>query len=254
MTKSLTILQDKKLSKKDSFGIFLVSTFALHILTFLILILLYGSYSKLAKKPPPSLVQLNTGEAINVAPIGSKERTPEVIKTFTVNTLTTMMNWTGYLPPSTPEEVSRPVVDPGVEIQVIGGKKGKITTAAYEGSLALAEDFRKEFLQKLVEITPQNVFRGNTDVVLVPLSISEPELIEEGKWKLILIANLMVLENGDKLGKIIPFNKEIYVQSVEIPDYLIDDSQGKLAQIIAKVRASGLEIYALKDFIQGDIK
>jgi hypothetical protein len=258
MTNSLSILQDKtKLSKKDSFGLFIIGTLALQIVSLFCLILLYGSYRKLETKPPPSLVQLATGESISVSPLGSKERTPEVIKTFTTNTLTTMMNWTGYLPASTPEEATRPVLDKGIEIEVTSGlsqaKKGKITTAAYEGSFALSEDFRKDFLAKLVELTPSTIFRGNTDVVLVPLSVSEPEQVEVGKWKLILIANLMVFENGNNVGNVIPFNKEVFVQSVEVPDYLLKSDAGKMAQIIAKVRASGLEIYGLRDFQQRNL-
>ncbi|MEM6403830.1 MAG: hypothetical protein AAF757_27010, partial [Cyanobacteria bacterium P01_D01_bin.116] len=60
----------KKFSTGDTLALFAVGTFGLHLITFFLLILLYGSYSQLNKKPPPSLVQLETGKAIQVAPLG----------------------------------------------------------------------------------------------------------------------------------------------------------------------------------------
>lgn len=214
----------------------------MHVLTVFGLLLLYGNYSRLAQKPPPSLVQLSSGEALTVAPLGSKERTPEVVKRFTVNTLTLLMNWSGKLPS---EETTRPTLDPGVDLKTIDGK-GKVTTAAWQGSFALAEDFRKEFLQKLATLTPSGVFTGNTQVVLVPLEVQNPVKIDEGQWKVTIVANLMVFSQSNNLGDVIPFNKEIFVQAVEAPDYVLSEVNS-LANIVASVRASGLEIYAIRD-------
>ncbi|MCV3212393.1 hypothetical protein OGM63_02410 [Plectonema radiosum NIES-515] len=69
----------KKFSTGDTLALFAVGTFGLHILTFFLLFLIYGSYSQLNKKPPPSLVQLETGSAIKVAPLGNSDRTPQVV-------------------------------------------------------------------------------------------------------------------------------------------------------------------------------
>ena len=63
----------KKLSTGDTLALFAVGTFGLHLITFFLLILLYGSYSQLNKKPPPSLVQLETGKAIQVAALGNRD-------------------------------------------------------------------------------------------------------------------------------------------------------------------------------------
>ena len=93
----------KKLSTGDTLALFAVGTFGLHLITFFLLILLYGSYSQLNKKPPPSLVQLETGKGIKVTPLGNSERTPQVISRFVSDTMTLMMNWSGSLPPTTIE-------------------------------------------------------------------------------------------------------------------------------------------------------
>ncbi|NER27604.1 MAG: hypothetical protein F6J89_08210 [Symploca sp. SIO1C4] len=246
--KRLQLLQNRKpgnLSRNDSLGLFAVGTFGLHVLTVFGLLLLYGNYSRLAQKPPPSLVQLSSGEALTVAPIGSKERTPEVVKRFTVDTLTLIMNWSGKLPSKTTEEAVQPTLDPGVDLRTVGGK-GKVTTAAWQGSFALSEDFRKQFLQRLAELIPPGVFSGQTQAVLVPLEVQNPIKIDEGQWKVTMVANLMVFQASNNLGDVIPFNKEIFVRAVEAPKYVLS-AENSLAAVVATVRASGLEIYAIRD-------
>lgn len=252
--KRLRFLERKqsRFSKSDRLGLFVVGTFGLHVLTFFGLILLYGSYSRLAQKAPPSLVQLETGKAVPVAPLGNKERTPKVVLNFVASTLTSMMNWSGTIPPASVEEATKPVLDPGVEIQAKGlVRRGKIATAAWQTGFALSEDFRKEFLAKLAEITPSGVFTGNTQVALVPLEIQPPQKIADGKWKIRMVANLMVFDKGNNLGNVIPFNKEIFVQAVEAPEF--PTQQGSVAAVIYQVRSSGLEIYAIRDLTQENL-
>ena len=235
----------KKLSTGDTLALFAVGTFGLHLITFFLLILLYGSYSQLNKKPPPSLVQLETGKAIQVAPLGNLERTPQVVSRFVSDTMTLMMNWSGTLPPTTVEENTKPLQDKGVDMVERGLRGSKVTSGAWQASYALSEDFRKEFLQKLASMTPQGVFKGTTQVVLIPLSIQSPTKIEEGKWKVKMIANLNVFDQTNNLGEVIPFNKEIFVRAVVAPSSPVNTSD--LAALIYQVRASGLEIYAIRD-------
>ncbi|MGL5874747.1 MAG: hypothetical protein ACRC2R_20675 [Xenococcaceae cyanobacterium] len=241
-------------TNKDRLGLVLITNSLMHLSVLVILFLMGITYFKLARKPAPSLVQLSSGDAIAVKVLGNKERTPEVVKKFALDTMTTMMNWTGYLPPVTPEDVNNPIVDPGVMLKdENGATQGKVTTAAWESSFALSGDFRTSYLKKLIELTPNNVFSGKVDVVLVPLYVREPIQIEEGKWKVNLIANLMVFKEDNKLGKIIPFNKEIFLRAVEAPEYL-QKYNNKLAEIITKVRQSGLEIYGIREFKLEDLK
>ncbi|MBD1922594.1 hypothetical protein H6F77_16110 [Microcoleus sp. FACHB-831] len=243
--------QQTRFSKNDAMGLFALGTLGLHLLTFFVLILLYGAYSSLSKKSPPTLVQLDTGEAITVAPLGNKERTPQVVKKFTIDTMTLMLNWSGTKPPSTVEEATKPVLDPGVDVGSAVPGRAKVTTAAWQAGFALSEDFRKEFLAKLAEITPSGVFKSATQVALVPLEIQEPQKIAEGKWKIKIVANLIVLDKGNNLGQVIPFNKEIFIQAVESPVFPGD--KGGVAAIIYQVRTSGLEIYAIRDLQQENL-
>ena len=235
----------KKFSTGDTLALFAVGTFGLHLITFFLLILLYGSYSQLNKKPPPSLVQLETGKGIKVAPLGNVERTPQVVSRFVSDTMTLMMNWSGTLPPTTVEENAKPIKDKGIDIKERELRGNKITSGAWQASYALSEDFRKDFLKKLASMTPQGVFKGTTQVVLIPLSIQSPVKIGEGKWKVKMIANLNVFDQSNTTGEVIPFNKEIFVRAVVAPTEPINTSD--LAAVIYQVRASGLEIYGMRD-------
>ncbi|MEB3218977.1 MAG: hypothetical protein VKN72_22455 [Nostocales cyanobacterium 94392] len=235
----------KNLSTGDTLALFAIGTFGLHLITFFMLILLYGSYSQLNKKPPPSLVQLETGDAIKVAALGNSDRTPQVVSRFVSDTMTLMMNWSGTLPPDTVEENAKPLQDKGVDIGQHESRGSKVPLGAWQASYALSSDFRKEFLQKIASMIPQGVFKGTTQVVLIPLSIQSPTKIEEGKWKVKMIANLNVFDQTNNLGEVIPFNKEIFVRAVVAPSSPVNTSN--LAEVIYQVRASGLEIYAIRD-------
>lgn len=241
----------KSVSTGDALALFALGTFGLHLITFFVLLLLYGSYSQLNKKAPPSLVQLETGKSIKVAPIGSLERTPQVILRFVSDTMTVMMNWSGTLPPTTVEEAAKAKPDPGINIANKGLRGNKVTSAAWQASYALSEDFRKEFLKVLASITPSGVFQGKTQVVLVPLSIQSPIKISEGKWKVKMVANLTVFAQNSNLGEIIPFNKEIFIRAV-VPPQSPNQVDG-LAAVIYQVRSSGLEIYAIRDLAQENL-
>jgi len=247
-TKSLRFLESK--SQGGLLGLFAIGTLGLHLVILSVLIWQYGAYSNLASKPPPSLVQLSSGEAISVAPLGNKKRTPEVVLNFVVGTMTLMMNWSGQMPATNLEGATKPVLDPGVEMRTIGvGKKGKISTSSWQAGFAFSEDFRKEFLQKIAELTPSGVFVGKTQVALVPIDVRPPIQITEGKWKVAMVANLMVFDKGSNLGEVIPFNKEIFVQAVEVPVF----TETGVAAVIHKMRSSGLEIYAIRDLTREDL-
>jgi hypothetical protein len=231
----------------DTLALFAVGTFGLHILSFILLILLYASYSKLSNKEPPSLVQLQSGKSIKAIPLGSQERTPEVVMRFVNDTMILMMNGSGSLGATTIEQAGKPKIDPGIDIS--GG--GKVTTGAWQAANALSEDFRKEFLKLLAEITPPGIFKGTAQMVLTPLSIQPPEKIDAGKWKVKMIANLTIYSQGNNLGDVIPFNKEIFVQAVEAPDPPVQMTG--LTAVIYGIRSSGLEIYAIRDLRQENL-
>jgi hypothetical protein len=230
-------------------GIFALAGVGLNVVVLAVQLLLFFSYSNLSKKPVPTLVQLSSGEAIATTTLGNKERSPEVISKFVSKTMTMLMSWSGTLPGD--NTGAEQTADPGVDIQIAGGK-GKITTPTFQAAFAISEDFRKEFLAALAELTPSNVFAGTVKVVFVPLEIQKPIQIEPGKWKVIVVSNLLVLDQSNIAGKAIPFNKEVYIRAVEVPEF-----QPYLTGIMLAVqqaRLSGLEIYAIRDLIKEEIR
>jgi hypothetical protein len=242
--KSLSVRASSRFSNSDMLGFVAIASIALNAGVLLTQVLLFFSYSNLSKKPVPTLVQLGTGEAITATALGSKERSPEVITKFVSRTLTMLMSWSGTIPGD--NDAAKPLPDSGVDIQA-GAVRSKVTTSTYQAAFAISEDFRKEFLAELGKLTPSSVFNGTVKVIFVPLEIQKPVLIEPGKWKVVVIANLLVLDQSDITGKAIPFNKE-----VEAPEFQPGLSGIFLA--VQQMRASGLEIYAIRDLIKDDIK
>jgi hypothetical protein len=66
-----------------------------------------------------------------------------------------------------------------------------------------------------------------------------------------MIANLTIFDRGNNLGEVIPFNKEIFVRAVEAPESPANITG--LSAVIYQVRASGLEIYAIRDLPQENL-
>jgi hypothetical protein len=230
-------------------GIFALAGVGLNVVVLVVQLLLFLSYSNLSKKPVPTLVQLSTGEAIATTTLGNKERAPEVISKFVSKTMTMLMSWSGTIPGDNPGADQQP--DPGVDIQIPGGK-GKVTTPTFQAAFAISEDFRKEFLGALAELTPSNVFAGTVKVVFVPLEIQKPIQIEPGKWKVVVVSNLLVLDQSNIAGKAIPFNKEVYIRAVEVPEFQPNLTGIMLA--VQQARFSGLEIYAIRELIKDEIR
>ena len=234
-----------RISTNDILGLFATTTFGLHLITLIILFLLYGAYSRLSKKPPPTLVELQNGDSVKVAPIDNQERTPQAIIHFVSSTFTLMMNWSGTIPDiNSNSGTTKPKPDPGVNIGSGRGEEGKVSFVAWEASYTLSSDFRKEFLELLSQMTPSGVFQQKTQVVFVPLSIQQPIQISPGKWKVKMVSNLNVFDTRSNIGEVIPFNKEIFVRAVEAPKK--SPTKG-LSSLIYHIRESGLEIYAIRD-------
>ncbi|WP_083636832.1 hypothetical protein [Leptolyngbya sp. 'hensonii'] len=250
MVKSIALLQHQR-ETKNYLAILAIGTLSLHVLICLFMLLLYGAYSRLSRKPVPTLVQLADGRAIKTAPLDAQERTPDTVRNFVATTLTLMLNWSGKLPPQTGEEARTPKLDPGIPIHTLQAGERRVATATWQATFALSERFRPEFLQKLAELTPPGVFTGSTQVALVPLEISYPKKVAVGKWKIKLVANLLVFNARDNVGKAIPFNKEIFVQAIDTPNPPPETTT--LAQAIYTVRQAGLEIYAIRDLTRENL-
>ena len=219
-----------------------VASFCIGLASLVTQFLMVGAFLKLANKPAPSLVQLEAGKSIATAPLDSQERTPAVIQSFVQNNLMLLMSASPHLPPT--DSKVQPVLDPGVTIQTEKGPL-KIPTIAALASRALAPDFSADFLKLLAIRTPQEIFRGTGQRVLIFQDISVPQPVSPGKWKVLVTAVLVTsTTNGDTTEV---FNKEVFVQAVT--PALASPLSNDLERAISQVRGTGLEIYAMRNYI-----
>lgn len=239
-----------KIPKTEIMPLFVLCTGVLQVFIFLVLLIQGAMLSRLSRQPPPSLVQLTDGRAVRVATLRNLDRTPEAIKHFVGETMVLMFNWSGTLPPSaSSSQKNVPLPDPGIPIKTagIGSGSQKVTTASWEATFALSENFRPEFLQKLASLTPSSIFSGDTQVLLVVTHLSEPEQLEPGRWKVKMVANLLTFQKGDNAGRAIAFNKDIYLQAIDTPPLPLPEGVSSLHRTAYQTRQAGLEIYAIRD-------
>ncbi|WP_013320634.1 hypothetical protein [Gloeothece verrucosa] len=248
-----------KTSSSNVLTLFVLATLGLQGLLFLQTTFNTIWIAKLARKPSPTLVELVDGRSVQVGAQASLYRSPQAIQYFTSQITSMLFSASGTLQGNdkVPTSTLKPTLDPGVELSgnSFRGKR-KVTTAAWEASFALSEDFRSTFLPLLAEITPVGVFSGTTQTVLVIDHLSEPEPIEAGKWKLKMIANLYFFTGGDpegisltraRIGKAVPVNKDIYVRAVYITPKPLPESATEIQRAVYNARTAGLEIYRFGD-------
>ena len=95
---------------------FVFGALGLGILNLLLLVGLFASMNRLSQKAPPSLVQTVDGRSIVTNAMESKDRTPIVIRRFTIDTLTMLLSASGKLP-GTPDQPSQ-TADAGIAIKL----------------------------------------------------------------------------------------------------------------------------------------
>lgn len=235
-------------SQRDWLGVVSIASFCCQLAVLFAMFLLYGSMSRLASKPVPTLVQLSDGSSFSAAPMDAKERSNAAIGRFVSQSLHALLTWDGALPAYSPEEQVNRKPDPGIEI----ANGGRIATAAWQACFVLSEDFREQFRTALSKMTPPSVFNGSVKVIFILTDLSEPVKIDEGKWKVRVVSYLNVLNTSDAMSQVIPFNKEVFVRSVEPPNYPL--SADGIVKAIHSIRASGLEIYAIRDLDLENLK
>lgn len=205
----------KSENKKSSIlPLFAVATFGLHLLTLLVLFFHWSMLQQLQRRlTPQSLVQLADGHAITVDPKLNLERDPETIRRFVGETMTLMLTWSQQQQPKTVWEVS-------------------------------SELIANELQPKLEsEISPtENLSRG-TENVLVIERISQPEKIEDGKWKVQMFANQIIFTNSDRLGKSVSFNKQILVRAIDEQAASLPNSPLPLNLAAYRLGEARLKIY-----------
>jgi hypothetical protein len=240
-------------SGKESFSFFLLfGILILSAVNSMGLIGVYFLYSSLSSnQKSPTLVQMTGGKTLTASSVDSNTRSPDVIKRFVALNISNLMSWSVQLSADVTQGGS-PILDSGIEVVSLRGMKKKVPTTAWQASFAFAEDFRKGILASVSELIPAEVFTGNAKVVLVIKSISPPEEVEKGKWKVSLVSNLITFSAANQAGESVPFNKEIFIQTIDIP--VLKSDAAPLEEAIYKVRSAGLEIYAMRDLARENLK
>lgn len=240
-------------------GLLLLLSTGLSGIGVLISLCLVFAFFGVANKPLPALVQLSNGTAIDIKATKDDERDPTVIKQFVANTMGSMFSWTGFLPPQSMEEAANPKPDLGVPVP--GKTDGKVPTAAWQNSFALSADFQNPFLRQIAEMNQKfGALQGQGQKIqsfLVIEHLAAPVKVDSGSWKVGMIATLKIIQQGSVINQI-SFNKDVFVRAVHVPQIpsglTASKGQVAIAELNARLRAAGLEIYAMREFQRQDLK
>lgn len=163
--------------------LFAIGTFSLHLLTLILLAFHGGMLQQIKRKSVlQTLVQLEDGKVITADGKSNLERNQQTIRRFVGETMALMFTWSAKQSSSVVWDVT---------------------------SDLLSNDFKSKFATQFhnfeLESPEQNV--------LAIQKISQPEIIEDGKWKVEISGNRLIFTRGDNLGKSIPFNKQILIEA-----------------------------------------
>jgi hypothetical protein len=237
--------------KFDKSGKNLVALFAFISIIFsglglLVQLIVLGTAIGIAKKPAPALVQLSDGGSINVQAVGSMDRSPKVLQSFTTDLLTLLMSWNNEIPV---KDGNKEVIktDLGMQVATASGEK-RITTQVFQAGFAFSDNLRGEILKIVAEMTPPEVFQGSLKTALKFQQVTIPVQIEPGKWKITVIGTLIQFQRGRADTIKVPFNKELVLQAVDTPALPQGGKfSNELENAIYNIRRVGLEITAMKD-------
>ena len=236
--------------------IFVLATAGVQIVIFAQLTVATLWIAKLARKPAPSLVQMLDGKPVQVSATGALNRTPEAIKRFTSDIMVMLFSARGTLPLDKDATDNKPQKDLGIEVKGYPkrGRNNLIPTPAWFASFALSEDFRREFLGALAEMTPAQVFTGGTQTMLLITHLSEPKPVVDQKNQIVLghhqvdmIAELYVFSPSHPAGTAIPVNKEVLLRAVYPNQNPLPFGATEVEKAVYRIRAAGLEIYRIRE-------
>ncbi|WP_017301638.1 hypothetical protein [Nodosilinea nodulosa] len=199
--------RSRRFHSSDILPLFVLVTLGIQGLLLVMTLLNTARINHLAHRPVPSLVQLVDGHSISTEAVDPSQRTPEVIQQFVKTAMGLMFTWNSQGQTTAPAAASAPA-DQGVPVN-----HGRITTASWQASFALKEDFRTAFLDQVAAITPPGIFSGSAQSVLNIETISTPKALEAGYWQVDMVANLLIFDPTHPQGLAIPF-KRVFEKSV----------------------------------------
>ncbi len=218
----MQLLNPKK-STRNILPIFVVATFSVHFISFLVLMFHWSMLQKFTNQQVQGFVQLVDGRAIAVGSQEYLERHPQTIVRMVGETLTLMFTASDKQP----------------------------ALAVWQTTSQLLSDNLQQKLQpEITQANPANN-RNNTNTniesLLLLQSISKPEKIAEGKWQIDVIANRLVFTATNRSGEKIPFNKRILVRAIDNPNIVLPVAPTPLNLAVHQLGEAKLEIYNICD-------
>lgn len=220
------------------------------ILSGLCLVFIFANYGKTnavsKHTKSATLVQMNDGSTSVAKFAAPNVRTDAVITNFVGNSMIRLFTWDGILRSEKNGQFIQSV-DKGVEIELDNNQTKKLPTDVWEAGFTLSEeeDFRASFLKKLAETVPEAIFSGRGTVVLVTNYISKPRKIEEGKWEVDIVANLVTFNTQRSKSRGVEFNKTVTVRSIDVP--VNPPKVNDITQKVYQAKTQGLEITQIID-------
>jgi hypothetical protein len=218
----MQLLNPKK-NTRNILPIFVVATFSVHLISFLVLMFHWSMLQKFTNQQVQGFVQLTDGRAIAVSSQEYLERNPQTIQRMVGETLTLMFTASEKQPP--------PVV---------------WQTTSQLLSDSLQQKFQPEVTQANLASIRKNTNTSNESLLLLQ-SISQPKKIAEGKWQVDALANRLIFTVTNRSGDKIPFNKRILVRAIDNPKIVLPAAPTPLNLAVYRLGEAKLEIYNICD-------
>lgn len=234
-------LKQKILDRSNLLPVLVWTALALGIFNSLIGVFTLITALYIGGKDVPSLVQLEGGHSVLVEPVNRKFRTHDVIYAFVEESMAQLFTWNVV----SKDRNDRQITDSGIEV----GNGTKVPTRTWQASFAISNDFREVFLQQMAQsFIPRGVLAGDAQSTLLIESLTTPQPIDSGRWKMDMVAYLVIFDGRNPQGRATDFNKTIIVKAVEPAIDPLPEETSAIQKAVYETRAKGLvidEIYEL---------
>ncbi|MGB3204214.1 MAG: hypothetical protein WBB28_04435 [Crinalium sp.] len=185
----------------------------------------------------PTNVQLLNGQTYYVSEKDQYWRYPTVIQKFVRDWSQLTFNWDSKVP-GTDE------VDQGVKV---GNKK--VPSSTYFASLLMEPKFGKASLTQIADLVPTSIFSGGLRAAIIISYISEPREVKPGVWDVDMIATRLLVDRKTGSDERLEFNRTFRIKATDIQNPTFGKDTNVFEQKVYELRASGLEIQQLSEFI-----
>ncbi len=179
-------------------------------------------------------VQTPDGFTVEAKEFEALHRESEIIKRTISVWIQLTFEWDNDIPDSD-------LKDEGIELYGT-----TVPTKAYLGSILMADGFRREFLKTLGnQVIPRSVYSGRLKSFVRFYSISNPRLINEGRWEVDVVSTRFELLDGIE-QKEVNFNRTFTVQAILPVEPAFDNEPDPFKRKAYELLNNGLIITDIK--------